>query len=70
MNLGAILTAMRNAEGDREAVLEILEKNRCSPGLFNAIVRVRTGHNWIRRNAAWAVADETGCTSGWRGYGK
>tara|TARA_R100000700_G_C3099529_1_gene97211 strand:+ start:268 stop:480 length:213 start_codon:yes stop_codon:yes gene_type:complete len=70
MNLGAILTAMRNAEGDREAVLEILKKNRCSPGLFNAIVRVRIGHNWIRRNEAWAVADETECTSGWRGYGK
>ncbi len=40
-NLGAILTAMRNAEGDREAVLEILKKIGARPGLFNAIVRAR-----------------------------
>lgn len=75
--LGLMLTQIKRAgrTGDFEGLVNkdniraVLDEHRCSPGLFNAVMRMRVGRNWIRRNSWWAVVDEDGCTSGWRGFG-
>lgn len=69
--LGLMLTQIKlaGAMKDEDKIRAVLDEHRCSPGLFNAVMRMRVGRNWIRRNSWWAVVDEDGCTSGWRGFG-